>query len=111
MTKKVRLKKGFYRHFKSKDDLLVDAVARALNESGQCMVEVAKSAPEGQALRAVIERYLSTGHANSPGSGCVRAAPRPAPVFARSNSPSSTVSKVRLAHETRDVQQGRPNRA
>jgi len=31
VTKKVRLKKGFYRHFKSKDDLLVDAVARALN--------------------------------------------------------------------------------
>jgi len=37
-------------------------------------VEVAKSAPEGQALRAIIERYLSVGHANSPGSGCVRAA-------------------------------------
>ena len=38
------------------------------------MVEVAKSAPEGQALRAIIERYLSAGHANSPGTGCVRAA-------------------------------------
>jgi len=31
------------------------------------MLEAAKSAPEGQALRAIIERYLSTGHANSPG--------------------------------------------
>jgi TetR/AcrR family transcriptional repressor of nem operon len=38
------------------------------------MVEVAKSAPEGQAVRAIIERYLSVGHANSPGTGCVRAA-------------------------------------
>ena len=38
------------------------------------MVEVAKSAPEGQALRAIIERHLSAGHANSPGTGCVRAA-------------------------------------
>jgi TetR/AcrR family transcriptional repressor of nem operon len=38
------------------------------------MVEVAKSAPEGQALRTIIERYLSVGHANSPGTGCVRAA-------------------------------------
>src|SRR5262249_31792129 len=36
-------------------------------------VEVAKSAPEGQVLRAIIEHYLSIGHANSPGSGCVRA--------------------------------------
>src|ERR1700746_1132202 len=75
VMKKVGLKKGgFYRHFKSKDDLFVEAVARALEETGRGMVEVAKSAPEGQALRAIIERYLSTGHANSPGTGCVRAA-------------------------------------
>ena len=73
--KEVGLKKGgFYRHFKSKDDLFVEAVARALDETGRGMVEVAKSAPEGQALRAIIERYLSVGHLNSPGTGCVRAA-------------------------------------
>jgi TetR/AcrR family transcriptional repressor of nem operon len=76
--KKVGLKKGgFYRHFKSKDDLFVEAVARALDETGRGMVEVAKSAPEGQAVRAIIERYLSAGHANSPGTGCVRAAMGP----------------------------------
>jgi TetR/AcrR family transcriptional repressor of nem operon len=75
VMKKVGLKKGgFYRHFKSKDDLFVEAVARALDETGRGMVEVAKSAPEGQALQAIIERYLSVSHANSPGSGCVRAA-------------------------------------
>jgi len=75
VMKKVGLGKGgFYRHFKSKDDLFVEAVARALDETGRGMVEVAKSAPEGQALRAIIERYLSAGHANSPGTGCVRAA-------------------------------------
>lgn len=75
VMKKVGLKKGgFYRHFKSKDDLFVEAVARALDETGRAMVEVAKSAPEGQALRAIIERYLSVGHLNSPGTGCVRAA-------------------------------------
>ncbi len=75
VMKKVGLQKGgFYRHFKSKDDLFVEAVARALEETGKGMVDVATSAPEGQALRAIIERYLSLGHANSPGSGCVRAA-------------------------------------
>jgi TetR/AcrR family transcriptional regulator, transcriptional repressor for nem operon len=72
---KVGLKKGgFYRHFESKDDLFVEAVARALDETGRGMEEIAKSAPEGQGLRAIVERYLSVGHANSPGSGCVRAA-------------------------------------
>jgi TetR/AcrR family transcriptional regulator, transcriptional repressor for nem operon len=75
VMKKVGLKKGgFYRHFKSKDDLFVEAVARALDETGRGLVEVAKSVPAGQALRTIIERYLSVGHLNSPGTGCVRAA-------------------------------------
>src|SRR4051794_17019491 len=72
VMKRVGLTKGgFYRHFKSKDDLFVEAVARAFDEMGKGMVEVAKSAPEGQALRVMIENYLSLRHANSPGMGCV----------------------------------------
>jgi TetR/AcrR family transcriptional repressor of nem operon len=67
-------KGGFYRHFKSKDDLFVEAVARAFDEMGRRMSVVASSAPEGQALKAMIEHYLSTRHANSPGMGCVIAA-------------------------------------
>ena len=75
VLQKVGLTKGgFYRHFESKDDLFVEAVARALNETGRDMEALAKAAPEGQALKTIIERYLSVGHANSPGSGCVRAA-------------------------------------
>ena len=71
VMKKVGLTKGgFYRHFNSKDDLFVEAVARALDETGRGMAEIAKSAPEGQGLRAIIERYLSVGHANSLGTGC-----------------------------------------
>ena len=75
VMRKVGLTKGgFYRHFKSKDDLFVEAVARAFEEMGSGMLEVAKSAPAGQALQAIIERYLSSDHANSPGLGCVFAA-------------------------------------
>ena len=74
MKKAGLTKGGFYRHFRSKDDLFVEAVARALDDTARGMVEIAKSAPEGQALRAIIERYLSTGHANSPGMGCAFAA-------------------------------------
>lgn len=75
VMKKVGLTKGgFYRHFESKDDLFVEAVARAFDEMGIGMLEVARSAPEGQALRAIIERYLSPRHANSPGMGCVASA-------------------------------------
>jgi len=75
VMKKVGLTKGgFYRHFKSKDDLFVEAVARAIDETGKGMVKVANSAPEGQALRAIIEHYLSARHANSLGTGCMLSA-------------------------------------
>jgi TetR/AcrR family transcriptional repressor of nem operon len=75
LMKKVGLTKGgFYRHFQSKDDLFVQAVARAFDEMGKGMLEVAKAAPQGQALPAIIEHYLSPRHANSPGMGCVLAA-------------------------------------
>src|SRR5215831_12761292 len=78
VMKQVGLTKGgFYRHFQSKDDLLVAALARAFEEMGRGMVEVARSVPEGQALRAIIERYLSVAHANSPGGGCVLSALAP----------------------------------
>ena len=96
VMKKVGLTKGgFYRHFKSKDDLLIEAVARAFDEMGKGMTEVARSAPEGQALRAVIERYLSVGHANSPGAGCVLAAL--APELAR--KPLSVRKKIEASLE------------
>lgn len=67
-------KGGFYRHFQSKDDLFVEAVARAFDEMGAGMLEVARAAPEGQALRSIIEYYLSARHARSLGTGCVLSA-------------------------------------
>uniref|UniRef100_Q021X1 Transcriptional regulator, TetR family n=1 Tax=Solibacter usitatus (strain Ellin6076) TaxID=234267 RepID=Q021X1_SOLUE len=71
MKKAGLTKGGFYRHFKSKDDLFVEAVSQAFDEMGRGMLEAAKSAPEGQGLRGMIEHYLSPRHANSPGAGCV----------------------------------------
>ena len=96
VMKKVGLTKGgFYRHFKSKDDLLVEAVARAFDEIGSGMVNAAKSAPEGQALRAMIENYLSTRHANAPGMGCVFAAL--GPELAR--KPLSVRQRIEMSRE------------
>ena len=88
-------KGGFYRHFESKDDLFVEAVARAFDEMGSGMLEAAKSAPEGQALRAMIERYLSARHANSPGMGCVISAL--GPEFAR--KPLSVRKRIEASRE------------
>src|SRR5260370_29102408 len=96
VMKKVGLTKGgFYRHFKSKDDLFVEAVARAFDEMGNGMLEIAKSAPEGKALRAMIEYYLSPRHADSPGMGCVISAL--GPEFAR--KPLSVRKRIEASRE------------
>jgi TetR/AcrR family transcriptional repressor of nem operon len=96
VMKKVGLTKGgFYRHFESKDDLFVEAVARAFDEMGSGMLEIARSAPEGQALRTMIEYYLSARHANSPGMGCVISAL--GPEFAR--KPLSVRKRIEVSRE------------
>lgn len=66
-------KGGFYRHFASKGDLYAEAVARAFQQMGDWMVGVAKAAPKGQELRAMIEAYLSEEHLHCSGTGCALA--------------------------------------
>jgi TetR/AcrR family transcriptional repressor of nem operon len=96
VMKKVGLTKGgFYRHFGSKDDLLVEAVTRAFEEMGSGMLAIAKAAPEGQALRCLIEHSLSASHADSTGMGCVFSAL--GPELAR--KPASVRKRIEAARE------------
>ena len=62
---------GFYRHFESKEDLYVDAIAKGFQQAADGMIAAAANAPRGEQLRAIIERYLSMGHLEDPGGGCV----------------------------------------
>jgi TetR/AcrR family transcriptional repressor of nem operon len=62
---------GFYRHFKNKEDLYVDAITRGFQQTADKMVAAAARAPRGQQLRAIIEHYLSPEHLGDPGGGCV----------------------------------------
>ena len=59
---------GFYRHFGSRDDLVVEAVTYALSE-GSARTRDA-TGDDGRALRAVIDGYLSTTHRDHPETGC-----------------------------------------
>jgi TetR/AcrR family transcriptional regulator, transcriptional repressor for nem operon len=62
---------GFYRHFESKEDLYVDALARGFQEAADGMIAAAAKAPQAEQLRTIIERYLSVEHLEDPGGGCV----------------------------------------
>jgi TetR/AcrR family transcriptional repressor of nem operon len=68
---------GFYRHFESKEDLYVDAITRAFERAVEQMTAVAKAAPRGKELRAIIDHYLSVEHLEHVGSGSAIAALAP----------------------------------
>jgi TetR/AcrR family transcriptional repressor of nem operon len=65
---------GFYRHFGSKDQLLAEAVTKAIEEVGARFRDEVKKVPPGSELRMIIERYLSPEHCANPAEGCPIAA-------------------------------------
>lgn len=64
---------GFYGHFSSKEDLIAEASARALTGSLSAWSDLAAQA-SGDSLCAVASGYLTSGHRDNPGTGCLLAA-------------------------------------
>ena len=64
---------GFYGHFASKEDLLAEATAHALQRSVQRWQEKTASDPAG-GLSELASGYLSTRHRDNPENGCAIAA-------------------------------------
>lgn len=65
---------GFYKHFDSKDEIVVEAIGSALKEVAEQLTSKVQGVPRRQALRAVIEFYLSEEHLQHPEHGCAIAA-------------------------------------
>ena len=59
---------GFYKHFGSRDELIAEAVERALVDSEPRLVEIAAGAED--ALAAFADAYASAAHRDDPASGC-----------------------------------------
>jgi TetR/AcrR family transcriptional repressor of nem operon len=64
---------GFYGHFESKEDLELQACARALARTSEQWNAVAVNAAEAP-LDALLDNYLSGRHRDGIGNGCVYAA-------------------------------------
>ena len=64
---------GFYGHFASKEDLAAEASGHALEELAQYWSAVIAKAPDA-AFSTIVNRYLSEGHRDAPGRGCLVAA-------------------------------------
>jgi TetR/AcrR family transcriptional regulator, transcriptional repressor for nem operon len=59
---------GFYRHFASRDELVAEAVERALQEGARAVDAVASTSKSH--LTAVVNAYLSPAHCDQVGTSC-----------------------------------------
>ena len=57
---------GFYKHFRSRDDLLVQAVDESVREIGARLIAWVRQAPAGGAWREIVKKYLSIEHCEHP---------------------------------------------
>jgi TetR/AcrR family transcriptional repressor of nem operon len=68
---------GFYKHFKNKDDLLVESLREGFREIEDTLVHAAEQSPPGEAWKAVVRTYLSLELCDHPERGCPLAALSP----------------------------------
>ena len=61
---------GFYAHFASRDALISEAFAHAMQQATGRWRKRAEQAPEGKRLAAIVNGYLSTEHRDDAGNGC-----------------------------------------
>jgi TetR/AcrR family transcriptional repressor of nem operon len=61
---------GFYAHFESRDALIGEAFAHAMDQTTRRWRKRAEQAPEGQRLASVVNGYLTPSHRDDIGNGC-----------------------------------------
>jgi TetR/AcrR family transcriptional regulator, transcriptional repressor for nem operon len=65
---------GFYRHFASKDQLILEACSNALLSLVSSLELLVNGKPREQALPLLIDHYVSRAHRDQPRTGCPLAA-------------------------------------
>jgi len=68
---------GFYKHFRSKDELLADAIAESFSESSEKIYSSLQNVPREDRWKELVRLYLSPEHCDHPDSGCPVAALAP----------------------------------
>ncbi|MEZ2347620.1 TetR/AcrR family transcriptional regulator [Terriglobus sp. RCC_193] len=68
---------GFYKHFRSKDDLVVDAINQGFSEFDDEADSFLQGVPHEDRWKEIVRRYLSPEHCDHPEIGCPVAALAP----------------------------------
>jgi TetR/AcrR family transcriptional regulator, transcriptional repressor for nem operon len=61
---------GFYAHFDSREALVIEAFADAMDRSTARWRKLAEQTPPDKRLATIVESYLTTVHRDDPGHGC-----------------------------------------
>ena len=61
---------GFYAHFDSREALVIEAFAYAMDRSTERWCKLAEQTPPEKRLAAIVDSYLTTMHRDDPGHGC-----------------------------------------
>ena len=61
---------GFYKHFESKDELLMESVREAFRDITDKLVRAAEHSRSGKAWKAIVKCYLSLEYCDRPERGC-----------------------------------------
>jgi TetR/AcrR family transcriptional repressor of nem operon len=85
---------GFYAHFPSREALVVEAFAYAMDRAAARWQRQAEDTPADKRFAAIIESYLSPAHRDNPGTGC--AVPALAAEIAREGSKTRKVFGEKL---------------
>src|SRR5882757_1080776 len=65
---------GFYKHFASKDELLMQSLSEAFREISERLTRAAEQSKPATAWKAIVKAYLSTEHCDHAELGCPVAA-------------------------------------
>ena len=74
---------GFYKHFGSKDELLMESLSAAFEEIADRLVHVGEQSPPETAWKAIVKTYLSLEYCDHVENGCPL--PALAPELARAD--------------------------
>ena len=61
---------GFYAHFKSKDELVAEAISHMFDERYEAFLKHMEGVEPARGLAAFVDRYLSVRLRNRPNEGC-----------------------------------------
>src|ERR1700737_5091479 len=92
---------GVFPHFDSREALVIEAFAHAMDRGTERWRKLAEQTPPDKRLAAIVDSYLTTVHRDDPGNGCAiptlgaeiaRESPKTRKAFAATRAPMINMS-------------------